>query len=113
MGQGLGWGFNVGIKKIWEINMGETFTGKVRTAAVAGWWTLLIAYCILLIQWFAYLLIMTKRPTGMLCLWGEGVSWSELRTIWLWAMVAYKLCVGMMIFVVIWLTLWARQLKKM
>jgi len=29
--------------------MDEIFTNKVRTAAVAGWWTLLIAYCILLI----------------------------------------------------------------
>jgi hypothetical protein len=78
--------------------MYELFTKKVRAAAVAGWWTLLIAYCILLIQW--------------LCFWGEGFTWPEIRTIWLWAMVAYKLGVAMMIFVVIWLTLWARQLAK-
>jgi hypothetical protein len=49
----------------------------------------------------------------MLCLWGEGVTRPEIRTIiWLWAMTAYKLGIGMMLFVVIWLTLWARQLKK-
>ncbi|MGD0274497.1 MAG: hypothetical protein ABSB79_00350 [Syntrophales bacterium] len=92
--------------------MDETFTKKVRAAAVAGWWTLLIAYCILLIQWFAYLLIMAKQPAGILCIWGEGVTWPEIRTIWLWAMVAFKLLVGMMLFVVIWLTLLARQLAK-
>lgn len=30
--------------------MDDLFTKKVRVAAVAGWWTVLIAYCILLIQ---------------------------------------------------------------
>jgi hypothetical protein len=84
----------------------------VRTAAVAGWWTFLIAYCVLLIQWLVYLLIMTRQPSGMLCLLGEGVTWQEFRTIWLWAMVAFKLGIGMMLFVVIWLTLWARKLAK-
>jgi hypothetical protein len=92
--------------------MDEVFTRKVRAAAVAGWWTLLIAFCILLIQWLAYLLIMTKQPTGIVCFWGEGVTWPEIRTIWLRAMVAYKLVVGVILFVVIWLTLWARQLEK-
>jgi hypothetical protein len=92
--------------------MDEIFTRKVRSAAVAGWWTLLIAYCILLIQWLAYVLIMSRQPSGMLCIWGAGVTWPEIRTIWLWGMVAYKLGVGMMLFVVIWLTLWARQLAK-
>jgi hypothetical protein len=92
--------------------MDEIFTKKVRTAAVAGWWTMLIAYCILLIQWLAYLLIMTRQPEGILCIWGAGFTWPEIRTIWLWAMVAYKLVVAMMIFFVIWLTLWARQLAK-
>ena len=71
--------------------MDEIFAKRVRAAAGAGWWTLLIAYCILLIQWFAYLLIMTKHPAGVLCIWGEGATWQEIRTIWLWAMVAYKL----------------------
>ena len=92
--------------------MDEIFTKKVRTAAVAGWWTLLIAFCILLIQWIAYLLIMTRQPAGILCLWGNSVTWPEIRSIWLWSMVAFKLGVTMMIFVGIWLTLWARQLAK-
>ncbi len=92
--------------------MDEIFIKKVRAAAVAGWWTLLIAYCILLIQWFAYLLIMTRQPAGMLCFWGAGATWPEMRMIWLYAMVIYKISVGMMLFVVIWLTLWARRLAK-
>ena len=92
--------------------MEEIFTKKVRSAAVAGWWTLLIFYCILLIQWLVYMLIMAKHPAGVLCIWGAGATWQEIRTIWLWATVAFKLGVGMMLLVVIWLTLWARQLAK-
>jgi hypothetical protein len=92
--------------------MDEIFAKKVRSAAVAGWWTLLIASCILLIQWLLYLPIMHRKPVGMLCLWGEGITWPEISTIWLWAMVIYKLGIAMMIVVVIWLTLWARQLAK-
>jgi hypothetical protein len=92
--------------------MDEVFAKKVKAAAVSGWWTVLIAYCILLIQWLVYVVIMAKQPAGMNCLWGEGITWPEIRTIWLWAMVAFKLGVGLMIFVVLWLTLWARQLGK-
>ena len=54
--------------------MDEIFTKKVRAAAVAGWWTVLIAYCILLIQWIAYLLIMPRQPAAILCFWGQGVT---------------------------------------
>jgi hypothetical protein len=86
--------------------MHEIFTKKVRTAAVARWWTLLIVYCILLIQWLAYVLIHEQAAGRITLRWGEGVTWPEIRAIWLWAMVAYKLGVGMI--VVSWLTLWAR-----
>jgi hypothetical protein len=92
--------------------MDESFVKRVRSAAVAGWWTLLIAYCILLIQWFAYLVVMDKQPAEALCIWGAGATWAEIRSIWLWGTVALKLGVGMMLFVVIWQTFWARQLAK-
>jgi len=92
--------------------MDDLFTKRVRTAAIAGWWTLLIAYCILLVQWLVYLLIMTRQPEGILCIWGNGIAWPEIRTIWLWAMAAYKLGAVMLLLIVIWMTLWARQLIK-
>jgi len=90
----------------------EIFIKKVKAAAVAGWWTVLIAYCILLVQWIAYLLITKTQTAGMLCVWGGGITWQEIRNVWLWAIIAYKLGVAMMIFITIWLTLWARQLAK-
>ena len=61
--------------------MDEIFAKKVRAAEVAGWWTVLIAYCILLIQGFAYLLIIPRQPAGMLCFWDESVIWQEIRNI--------------------------------
>ena len=61
--------------------MDEIFAKKVRAAAVAVWWTVLIAYCILLIQGFAYLMIIPRQPAGMLCFWDESVIWQEIRNI--------------------------------
>jgi len=55
---------------------------------------------------------MNRQPETMLFLWGRGITWMEISTIWLWAMVASKICFGMMLFIVIWLILWARQLAK-
>jgi hypothetical protein len=95
-----------------EMCMDEMFIKKIRTAAAAGWWTFLIAYCLVLISWFGYLLIMTSQPEGMLCLFGKGATWAEIRTIWLWGIVAYKLVVATMLLVVIWLTIWAKKLAK-
>jgi len=94
-----------------EMTMDELFIKKVKAAAAAGWWTVLIAYCILLIQWFAYFII-PRQMAGMLCFWGEGITWQEIRTLWLGAMVVYKIGVAMMIFAALWLTIWARQLAK-
>ena len=93
-------------------DMDEMFIKKVRSAAVAGWWTLLIFYCVLLVQWFAYLTIMAKQPSGILCLMGEGVTWAEIRSVWLWGIVAFKLVIGTMLVVTVWLTFWARNLAK-
>lgn len=93
-------------------DMDEKFLKKVRSAAAAGWWTLLIFYCVLLIQWFAYLIIMAKQPSGILCLMGEGVTWMEIRSIWLWGIVAFKLVIGTMLIITVWLTFWAKNLAK-
>jgi hypothetical protein len=50
-------------------------------------------------------------------MWGgdvvnQGLSWESMQTISLWFMGAFKLCLWLMFLVVLWLTLWARQLRK-
>jgi len=94
--------------------MNNTFEAKVRAAAIAGWWALLIACALLLVTWIAFITIMSTRPAWLLAMWGQGnVSWDFMQTISLWFMGVFKLLIWLLFLVVIWLTLWARQLRKL
>ena len=92
--------------------MNEDFVKRVRTAAIAGWWTLLIAAIFLTIQWPIYLWTMHAKPACMLSYWGAGATWPMIQTVWLWSIAIFKLSVWIMAAVVVWLTLWARGLKR-
>jgi len=94
--------------------MNDLFEKKVRAAAVAGWWVVLIAYALLLVTWIAYLVIMSARPAWLLAMWGQGdVSWAFVQTVSLWFLAIFKFCIWVMILAVLWLTLWAGQLRKL
>jgi hypothetical protein len=94
--------------------MNDTFEKKVRAAAVAGWWVILIGYALLLVIWVVYLFIMSSRPAWLLTMWGQGdVSWALVQTVSLWFLGAFKLFIWFLILAVLWLTLWARQLRKL
>jgi hypothetical protein len=92
--------------------MNNVFEKRVRAAAIAGWWVLLIAAGFILLQWIAYLLVMDARPAWLPSLWGPDVSWSFIQNVWFWVVAIFKLCVWLLALVVLWLTLWARQLRK-
>jgi hypothetical protein len=93
--------------------MNDPFVRKVWAAAVAGWWALLIGYALFLLSWVASLVILSARPAWLLTIWGQGeVSWSFVQTLTLWFMSIFKLVLLLLILVVLWLTLWARQLRK-
>ena len=49
--------------------MNDVFEKRVRAAAVAGWWTLLIAVGFITLLWVIYLAVMSARPAG-LAMWG-------------------------------------------
>ena len=93
--------------------MDDIFTKRVRAAAVAGWWTLLIVYCFLLVQWLLYLFVMSRQPSWMLKFGGEGLTWPVYQALWLWGMFAFKLGVLLMAVVVVWLTIWGRRLSRL
>jgi hypothetical protein len=95
-----------------ELFMDDVFEKRLRAAVVAGWWTLLIAVGFLLIHWIVYLVVMSTHPAWMLSWCGPNITWSFLQTVWFWAIAIFKLCVGLLAMVVLWLTLWARQLRK-
>jgi len=92
--------------------MNDNFEKGVRSAAVAGWWTLLIAMGLFLIQWVMYLLVLPTQPAWVLTLWGPGGTWQEVRIVWFWFLAGFKVILLLASFVLVWLTLWARQLRK-
>jgi len=92
--------------------MNDTFESRVRAAAIAGWWTLLIAVGFITLQWIVYLAVMSNQPAWLLSMCGPGVDWSFLQSIWFWAIAILKFILWLMALIVIWLTLWARQLRK-
>ena len=91
----------------------ELFEKKVRAAADAAWGIFLVAAGFLTLQWVIYLIVTHTQPAWLLALWGPDVSWSFVQSVWFWAMVAFKFCVWLMVLAVLWLTLWARQLRKL
>ena len=92
--------------------MNDVFEKRVRAAAVAGWWTLLIAVGFLLLQWIVYLVVTSTRPSWLLSLWGPDVTWPFLQSVWFWGVASLKVCLWLLALVVLWLTLWARRLRK-
>jgi hypothetical protein len=92
--------------------MNESFQNKLQASVRAGWWTLLIGALFLTFQWIVYLVLMSSRPSWFPPLWGNGVSWDAIQNLWLWGAAIFKLCLWLMALVVIWLMLWARQLRK-
>jgi hypothetical protein len=97
--------------------MNDVFQKRVKAAAVAGWWTLLIAAIFLTIQWLAYLRIAYQFRTygevrWLETLWGPNFDWAQIQNVWFWMTAIFKLCVWVMALIVIWLSLWARGLRK-
>jgi lysylphosphatidylglycerol synthetase-like protein (DUF2156 family) len=92
--------------------MTDLFTTRVRAAAVAGWWTVLIAVGMAVLQWIAYRHILSAHPEWVQCMLGRGMEWAEVQRTLLRAFITFRIFVAMLLLVVIWLTLWARQLKK-
>lgn len=88
------------------------FEKKVRAAAVAGWWVVLIALAFLLILWIAYLIFIPARPAWLAAMWGPGMDWPFIQIVWFWGIFAFEFCWWLLVLAVLWLTLWARQLRK-
>jgi hypothetical protein len=92
--------------------MPDLFTTRVRAAAVAGWWTVLVAIGLNLIQWLAFRHFISSRPAWVLSLLGRGTDWDHVLRLSLAAVVVFKVFIWMLLIFVVWLTLWAWQLKK-
>ncbi len=95
------------------MNGSEQLGRKVRAAAVAGWWTVLIAAVVMTVQWFVCLAYLYYKPAWLLSLWGGGeLDWPTVHTIVLYFFVVFKLMLFAAVVAALWLTLWARRLKR-
>ena len=92
--------------------MNNEFELRIRSAAIAGWWTLAIATGIFLLQWVAYLLVMPAEPSWLLKMWGPGADWAKVQVWWFWGLAGFKVLLVVWAFLMAWLTLWARELRK-
>jgi hypothetical protein len=54
--------------------MNDPFSTRVRDAAVAGWWTVLIAIGFAVVFWTVSMLIMSYRPAWFLAMCGPGIG---------------------------------------
>src|SRR5690242_18661812 len=92
--------------------MNDIFEKRVRAAAVATWWIVLILTGFITLQWLIYLAVMSTHPTWLLTMWGPGVDWPFVQSVWFWVVVGLKIFDWLLILTALWLTLWARQLRK-
>ena len=93
--------------------MNDTFEKKVRAAAVALWWVVLIALGFIVLQWLVYLTVIHIHGRHGSCPCGGLTStWVFVQTVWFWAIAVLKFIMWLMVLVALWLTLWARQLRK-
>lgn len=92
--------------------MNDIFEKRVKAAAVAGWWMVLITAGFVTLQWVVYLAVLWAKPACLLAMWGPGADWPFVQQVWFAAIVLVKFIVWLMIAASLWLTLWARQMRK-
>ena len=96
--------------------MSDAFAGKVRSGAVAGWWMLLVATGFMVVNWVGYLIIIHTKPDWLLAFWGSDggfpIGWGDVQFIWFSMAAIFKVVVWVLALFVIWLSLWARGLRK-
>lgn len=92
--------------------MDELNYKKIRAAAVAGWWTLLVGVIFATVVWLWFLCMMRNTPAWLLALWGE-VPRETVINVAVWIIGVFKLVLWTMFLLVIWLSIWARKLRKM
>lgn len=91
--------------------MDDLFHKRVRAAALAGWWTLLVAIAFGLLATGGFICILHRRPEMVTRMWGN-VNWDTIQTVGLWMISIYRVIVWVLLLIVVWLSLWSRKLKR-
>ena len=95
--------------------MSDQLATRVRSAATAGWWTILIAMIWMTAGWLLWVFwLLPCQPSWVITLWGgqEFLNWQDVYNVFFAFMAAWKLMLFALVLATIWLSLWARKLKR-
>jgi len=93
--------------------MNGDFEKRLGGAVRAGWCTVIIGVVFMTASWLGYLCMMKIQPEWIRTMWGgESLTWDEMRTVCIWFFGIFKLILWTGALGVLFLTLWARNLKK-
>ncbi len=90
----------------------DLFQRRLATAVRAGWCTVLIWFCLLMVSWLIWLVFMHVQPEWVHFLWGGKLEWSTMQEMTLWFYGVFKMMLWAFVMVVLFLTLWLRGLKR-
>ena len=90
--------------------MSTEFAEVVRSAAVAGWWTVLIASIWLTVAWLIWRTILKSKPAWLLKLWGFDLPWEQVQQIMFYFIAVMKMILFIFILICIWLSFWAQSM---
>ena len=87
--------------------MDPEFAQIVKAAAVAGWWTVLIAAIWITFAWLVWRSVLKSKPAWLMKLWGFDLAWDEVQRIMFYFMAIMKMILFILILICIWLSLLA------
>ena len=93
--------------------MSDTFQRRLKAAAGAAWWTVLIWWAVLMVSWLASLAIMHIRPGWVLTMLGDGMTWAELQRMYIWFIGGFKILGMMAALFAAFLSIWHHRLRKL
>ena len=92
--------------------MQSTFEQRLSSAVRAGWWTLLIALGVVLLQWIGTAMFISRQPAWFLRLWGPDMTWARIESMTMQFLLLFRLFVGAFATLLVWASLWSVMLKR-
>ena len=65
------------------------------------------------IAWLVCLAYLSARPQWLITLWGGGITWEEVHSVMIMFFGVFKLILFVGVLGTIWVTIWARKLKRL
>src|SRR5262245_57581049 len=92
--------------------MQSQFEPRLSSAVRAGWWTLLIALGIILVQWIGSAVFIAGQPTWFRRFWAPDMTWAQIEHMTLQFLLLFRVFVGIFATVLVWASVWSLLLKR-